>query len=119
MGTLPGSVAAGPVSSGEGPFDQLWAKSATAPGPKVARNYDDPRVRRLVVFCWLLHRHARGETFFLDCRRVAALFGVHPTTAWRWLSLVLVADGVLQLVARGSKATALANEWQYIADREI
>jgi hypothetical protein len=107
------------IPAGEGPFDKLWAKSATAAGPKAAANYDDPRVRRLVTFCWLLHRHVKGGTFFLDCRRVGALLDVNPTTAWRWLSLVLVADGVLQLVARGSRATARANEWRYIADRRI
>jgi hypothetical protein len=100
-------------AAGEGPFEQLWAKSAKTSGPKVAREYDDPRMRRLVVFCWLLHRHSTGGTFFLDCRRVAALLGVHRSTAWRWLSLVLVADGVLQLVASGSKAAARANEWRF------
>jgi hypothetical protein len=102
-------------AGGEGPFERLWKKSGAAPGPRVARNYDDPRLRRLVTFLSLLHRHFKGAAFYLDCRRAALLLGVHRNTANRWLSVVLVADGVLELVTRGSKAKGLANEWRFIA----
>jgi hypothetical protein len=101
-------------AAGAGPFDRLWEESAAAKQPRAARGYDDPRMRRLVTFCWLLQRHAGARPFALDCRRVAALLGVHHATVWRWLRLVLVSDEVLRLVARGSRATARANEWRFI-----
>jgi hypothetical protein len=101
-------------AAGAGPFEQLWEKSATAPQPGAARAYDDPHLRRLVTFCRLLHKHAKGRPFPLDCRRVALLLGVHRNKVWRWLTLVLAADGVLQLVAPGNWSQGRANEYRYV-----
>jgi hypothetical protein len=98
-----------------GPFERLWAESATAKQPRAARAYEDPRLRRLVTFCWLLQRHAGGFPFPLDCRRIGLLLGVHRNRVWRWLALVLVADGVLELVAHGDWTQAKANEYRFVA----
>ena len=80
--------------AGAGPVDHLWdvAGALTIPG---AERYDRPEVRRLVGLCSLLQRHSHGKSFFLGCRTVARLAGVHYTTAWRWLRL-LELTGVLE-----------------------
>lgn len=63
-----------------------------------------------------LPRLAGTHPFFLDRRSAGRLVGIHHTTAWRLLTVVLPADGILAIGAKGSNATHKANEYRYVAD---
>jgi hypothetical protein len=84
------------------------------PPRKVAELYTEPSVHLLASLCRELQSIAGDGPFFLDCRTAGRLVGVHHTTVWRLLTVVLPADGILAGGAKGSKATRKANEYRYV-----
>jgi hypothetical protein len=84
------------------------------PPRKVAELYTEPSVHLLASLCRELQLNAGDGPFFLDCRTAGRLVGIHHTTAWRLLTVVLPADGILASGAKGSNATRKANEYRYI-----
>ena len=89
---------------------------ASKPPPKAAALYAEAPVLLLASLCRELQRATGTNPFFLDCRTAGELIGVHHATAWRLLTTVLTADGILTAGARGSQATRKANEYSYVAD---
>ena len=75
------------------------AKAATAPA-EVAEYDDSPGFQLLACVCRELQRDAGDQPFFLACRTAGGLLGVDPTTASRWLNL-LVQEGVLERLDHG------------------
>jgi hypothetical protein len=94
-------------------MSKALAKAMAADLPEAALSFDRPQVRELVALCRLLQRSAGDRPFFLACRTAGSLWGVTHVTAWNWLSL-LVAEGVLEVVTTGSKATKQASEYRYL-----
>jgi len=103
--------------AGQGVVDAAFKRAvASTPPPKATELYTEPPVLLLVTLCRELQRIAGPGPFFLDCRTAGRLVGIHHTTAWRLLTVVLAADGILAAGAKGSKGTRKANEYRYIAD---
>jgi len=86
---------------GQEPMVLIVQRANAGPLPRVAENYDAPETRRLVAICRELQRASGENPLFLSCRTAAALVGLDQTTAWRRL-LMLVADGVLVVVQKGT-----------------
>ena len=70
-----------------------------------------PASNRLVRICAALQARAGDGPFFLSTRQAGELVGVHFTDAGKMFS-TLVADGVLELVTRGSGK--LASRFRYV-----
>src|SRR5262249_27068959 len=104
---------------GEDVFHSLWEQSGhMAPPPEADAYEDDDKVRRLITFCWLLQQNKGSMPFPLGCIDAGRLLGVNPKTANRWLRM-LVADGVLERVGKGSKVTGLASEYRYLSRQPL
>ncbi len=103
--------------AGQGVVDAAFQRAvASKPPPKAVALYAEPPVLLLASLCRELQRIAGDGPFFLDCRTAGRLVGFHHATAWRLLTVVLPADGILAGGAKGSKGTHKANEYRYIAD---
>jgi hypothetical protein len=83
--------------------------------PAVAYRYNG-HLRRLVSLCWHLQGQWQGRPFPLSCRKAGAYLHSSHIFAWKLLK-VLEFDGLLTLVAKGSKRSAKASEWRFI-DKE-
>ena len=90
------------------------AREATDDPPEAAQYADSPQVRLLVLICREAQRATGTEVFFLSCHQAGAYLGVTPKRAWLWLNM-LVADGVLQLVKRGTPGLdGKATRWRFL-----
>lgn len=70
-----------------------------------------PAANRLVQICAALQAHEGDQPFFISSRQAGELIGLHFTDASKVLA-ALVADGVLELVRRGTGK--LASRYRYI-----
>jgi hypothetical protein len=98
--------------AGQNSIAHAYQRALRAELPAVARQYNTPDLQLLVSLCRELQHDAGSDRFFLDQLTAARLLGTHQGTISRWLRM-LVADGVLELVSRGSRATQQANTYQY------
>jgi len=83
--------------------------------PEAALDYEQPTLCLLIGLCRELQRAADTDPFYLACRTASRLLGVDLSTANRWLYL-LVQDGVLNEVTKGSKKTRQASRYRYLGD---
>jgi hypothetical protein len=97
--------------AGTGPLFALRDRARDASPPRCAQNYDQPELQLLVAVCRELQKNAGDGAWFLACRTAGELVGVRHDRAARWLYL-LVEDGVLTLIRKGSKKTG-ASEYQW------
>ncbi len=98
--------------TGQEPISVLYLEALKQPRPECVMRYDTPELRNLVALCRELQRAAGQSPFFLDCRTAGRLIGTDRQRAHRWLTLVLIADGVLELTAKGSRGRA--SEYRYL-----
>ncbi len=104
-------------AAGEDVVDAAFKRAAAKQPPKkVAALYSERHVLLLASLCREMQRITGDGPFFLDCRTAGDLIGVHFGTAWRLLTIVLPADGILEVGTRGSQVTSKANEYRYIGD---
>ncbi len=83
--------------------------SAPLPAGIEALGYG-PAANRLVQICAALQAHEGDEPFFISSRQAGELIGLHFTDASKVLA-ALVADGVLELVKRGTGR--MASRYRY------
>ncbi len=101
--------------AGDDVVEAAFARAcAIAPPLKAVELYGTGPIVLLCSLCRELQRIAGEGQFFLDCRTAGQLVGVDHSTAWRWLSKVLCADGILLAGAKGSRESGNANEFKYI-----
>lgn len=98
---------------GSDPISEAYAKAVESEIPADCEQYDIEGVVNLVKLCRQLQAMAGNKPFFLDCRTAGRLLGIRHVTAWRWLQ-GLAADGVIEVVSTGSKASRKANEYRYV-----
>jgi hypothetical protein len=86
------------------PVKLAWDIAREQPLPRVAEEYGDPRIGRLIVLCRNLQHenelHGRRTGFSLSGYQAEKLLGVSQTTAAKWLG-VLVEDGILEVTDKG------------------
>src|SRR5205823_1921890 len=86
---------------GEGPLADAWRGAKDKPLPRVALEFDDPRIHLVIAVCRELQRVCGREPFFLSCRMVQKLMpNVPHTTANIWLN-GLVRCNILKVVEKG------------------
>lgn len=85
---------------GDQVLESLLANVPAPPAHLVRAGYDEV-MQRLVGICLRLQEHEGAAPFFLGCRKAGELLGVHFTHAGSLLRL-LVADGILRVVDKGS-----------------
>jgi hypothetical protein len=108
------------TAADEGAVEAAFKRAVAGEPPAMAAAlYDEPRVLLLTSLCRELQRGVGEGPFFLDCRTAGRQVGCNHTTAWRLLSVVFVADGILkpgEKGTRGTQGTRLANEYRYVGD---
>ena len=92
----------------------ILAKAEASELPAVAEEFGQG-IGRLAALCRKLQRAAGDGPFYLGCRTAGRLLGVHHATANGWLFL-LIAEGVLQEVEKGSQAKRRASRYRYLAE---
>jgi hypothetical protein len=97
---------------GESAVGKALARARGSEVPPEAIHFEQAELILLVQLCRELQRAQGDQTFFLDCRLAGASVGTTHQTAWRWLRM-LVDEGTLELVRRGSRRKKLANEYRY------
>jgi hypothetical protein len=104
-------------AAGGEPLRPALDRARTGPEPAAARAYDTPALRLLVALCRELQRAQGTDPFFLACRSAAPLVGLGDDfkAASRYLRM-LVADGVLELVAPGGPESMKAHRYRYRGD---
>jgi hypothetical protein len=97
---------------------EIVRRAASSPAPPEAALYEDaPDVRRLVCVCHEAQRATGTGTFFLSCHQAGEILHVDPSTAWRWLRM-LVADGVLVVTQKGTQGPrGKATRYKYVGVR--
>lgn len=103
---------------GEGIMSDVLEAATLDDLPELANEYDRKETRLLVGICRELQRREGDNTFYLGCRTAAELLGVDHKTAARWLKLLLV-DGILEEIKKGSPKTHLASEYRYVGGDPI
>jgi len=83
------------------------------PMPEAAGEYDCPTMMRLIALCRELQQAAGDQPFYLSCAKAEEVLDIDRMKAWRRLKL-LVADGVLELVEKGTKVRA--SRYRYHGD---
>ena len=88
--------------------------------PSKARRYESQDARRLVVLCRELQRENGAEPFYLSGVKAIELLGasddvVQRKRFFRLMGTLLVHDGILKIVQRGTARTA--TRYLYIGDR--
>lgn len=107
------------VPLGEETVKRAFLRACKSPSPTVARDYDDQVLRLLVALCRELQCVWGDEPFFLSCRTAGELLHIDHRVAARWLK-VLVADEILEEVAKGAPNTKKASRYRYLAQlREV
>jgi hypothetical protein len=103
------------------PSGQSFALAAAGPDdlpPNVEQlGYDGP-LRRLAALCWRLQQQWGIRPFPLGCGIAGRHLGVSTRHAGRLLK-ALQFDGVLKLVAKGSKQAGKASEWRFILQKGV
>ena len=87
-----------------------WEQSKSAPPPAAASEYDSAPVRLLVGLCAALASLSKDGRFFLSSHAAARLMSVPPMSVHRWLKM-LIADGVIEVVAIGYEYRATRYRW--------
>lgn len=100
---------------GAEPIARLFAAASQMPLPAGALEYEQPAVRLLVALCREIQRSAGEQPFYLSCRTAGRMLKVDHSTAARWLFL-LVQDGVLVEVSKGSQSTKRASRYRYVGE---
>ena len=98
----------------EGAVLVAWGKAQEmkVPGIAVELYPDDLDIQRLVCLCKCFQTMFEPtEKFYLGCRTVAPLLGCSHTTASKHLKM-LVMDGVLELLEKGSKAKRKSSQYR-------
>jgi Bifunctional DNA primase/polymerase, N-terminal len=104
------------VPAGQGAIEiALERAMASVPPQRVVELYteNENEIILLVKVCRELQLIAGDKEFFLDCRTAGKMIGAHPTTAWRYLE-VLVADGILMRGDKGSFEKRRASRFRFI-----
>jgi hypothetical protein len=70
----------------------------------------------LVAVCYQLQRTAGDEPFYLACRSAAEVAGTDYQTVNRWINMLL-ADGVLKLVEKGTQGSGKASRFRYVGEK--
>jgi len=95
---------------GCGVLAKVQSRLAVTDPPAEAQMYEQPELRRLIVVCQLLQREHGDAPFFVAVRRAAELVGLDPERhrmkVWRWLTVILPADGWLEVAQRGTRKDA-------------
>jgi hypothetical protein len=100
---------------GNEPIMTLLVKVKESKLPDIAMQYEQEPLQWLVALCRELQRTAGANPFYLSCRTAGRLLAVDHTTASRWLFL-LVSDGVLIEVEKGSQQGRRATRYKYVKD---
>ena len=99
---------------GTGPMEETFKRAKSATPPPEATRYDQTKVKLLASLCRELQRDAGKGPFFLSCRTAGRLLEVDHTTAWRWLMVLFVQDGLLEVTERGRPGGRRATRFRYI-----
>jgi hypothetical protein len=95
-------------------FTAAAAAAETADLPPIVEQLGyDGHLRRLTALCWQLAQQWGDRPFPLGCEVAGKYLGVSTRHAGRLLKALLF-DGVLELVAKGSKHKGKASEWRFI-----
>lgn len=97
---------------GKEPMVEIVANAFSADPPECVRHYESESLKQLASLCRELQRASVEGHFPLATRIVAKYFSVNPSTGSRWLKL-LVMDGVIELVAKGTQKNARASRFRY------
>jgi len=103
--------------AGAGKLDYFYAQSLAAPFPAEAALYKTLEQRRLLALCHALAKQTRQGTFFLDCRSAALRIGRSKSSIHSYLK-GFMADGVLTLVCKGTRASAHASDYRWVGRPE-
>jgi hypothetical protein len=96
------------------PYEIALAKADAGELPESAKQYEDPKIRRLVAWCREMQRASDCESFFLASRLFGKLLDVSHTQANKWMTMLGDdGDGVLSMVSRGNRVTA--PHYRYVA----
>jgi hypothetical protein len=98
---------------GHDPMGAVLARAKAAAPPAVSSKFDHPLVVLLISICRDLQRVAGEGPFFLSCRTAGRLLVVDPTTANRWLFL-LIAENILEVVEKGEITRRRATRYRYL-----
>ncbi len=101
---------------GEGTLPAAWEAAQRGPPPKIAEQFEDPAVRRLVALCRELQRAAGDKPFYLSCRIAQGLLNL-PThrKANDWLrALASKRVKIIEEVEKGSAKTHHASRFRYL-----
>jgi hypothetical protein len=106
------------IASGQGQVDEAFRRAREQKPPRLARQLfpDEQPVQLLAGLCRELQRAAGDQPFYLDCRTAGRLLKVSHATAWRWLKVLFVAEGILAAGASGTFEKHKANEYRYLLD---
>lgn len=98
-------IACGRITTAHDPelLRNALAEARNHPAPDV--DYECSEARDLVGLCRELQRRQGDGPFFLSCRKAGEVLGIDYHKANRWL-IMLVADGWIELVARGGGQAA-------------
>jgi hypothetical protein len=99
--------------TGDAIFLTLIRKAECSEYPPISKNYQDV-AKELIRLCAVLDAHWSPEPFYLSCRHAELLFGYSHAKMAKLLEL-LVLDGVLELVKKGSMGRA--SRYKYLADK--
>jgi hypothetical protein len=97
-------------------MEAVMQKALELPPPKIAEQYEDGPIRRLIALCRQLASQGNGGTFYLSCRTAGELLGVSHVQANRWLFL-LDHDKVVKQVSKGERGKRQAAEYRWIAEQ--
>ena len=98
---------------------RLLADALDGPLPNVIQTMDyadDPVTVKLVLLCRALQEYHEKDPFYLSCHVAGETVGCNAMTALRRLNMMR-ADGVIELVTKGSRKDRAASEYRYLADR--
>ncbi len=99
------------VKLGRESLDAAFAAAESVVLTDVAGSYEG-HLRRLAQLCSALQLHRGATPFHCSCRVAAAFLHTSPVHAGR-LFKVLEFDGILVLVAKGTRQSGMASEWRF------
>ena len=99
--------------TGDAIFLSLIRKAESSKYPPICNDYEDVG-KELIRLCAVLDTHWSPGPFYLSCRDAERLFGYSHAKMAKLLEL-LVLDGVLELVKKGSMGRA--SRYKFLADK--
>ena len=99
--------------TGDAIFKTLIRKAESSTYPPICNDYEDV-AKDLIRLCAVLDTHWSPEPFYLSCRDAEHLFGYSHAKMAKLLELIVL-DGVLELVTKGSMRRA--SRYKFLADK--